>query len=83
MGSDNVPFIKYFSPKALKGFIKKEMNYHFDWSAEPLADAKIKFYRAIQDVVKGIQPEEIAVAGFSPKMPMYLLGCWILVLLNC
>jgi hypothetical protein len=48
--------------------IKKEMKYHFDWSDEPLADAKIQlFIELFKDVVKGIQPEEIAVAGFSPE----------------
>ena len=48
--------------------IKKEMRYHFEWSAEPLGDEKIQlFIELFKDVVKGIKPEEIAVVGFSSE----------------
>ena len=46
--------------------IKKEMKYHFEWSAEPLQDDKIDlFIELYRDVVKEIKPEEIEVGGFS------------------
>jgi hypothetical protein len=48
--------------------IKQEMRYHFEWSAEPLADEKIQlFIEILEDVAKGIQPKEIAVAAFSSE----------------
>jgi hypothetical protein len=48
--------------------IKQEMRYHFEWSAEPLADEKIHlFIEILKDVVKGIQPEQIAVTAFSSE----------------
>jgi hypothetical protein len=48
--------------------IKKEMRYHFNWSAEPFEDQKIDlFVRLFRDVVMGIEPEAIEVAGFSSE----------------
>jgi hypothetical protein len=48
--------------------IKKEMRYHFNWSAEPFEDQKIDlFVQLFRDVVMGIEPEAIEVAGFSSE----------------
>lgn len=48
--------------------IKKEMRYHFEWSAEPLGEEKIKsFIQLFRDVVMGIPPDEIERGGVSPN----------------
>jgi hypothetical protein len=48
--------------------IKKEMRYHYKWKADPFEDQKIDlFVQLLTDVVKGIDPKAIEVAGFCSE----------------
>ncbi len=48
--------------------IKEEMRCHFKWYADPFEDQKIDlFVQLLRDVVKGIEPEAIEVAGFCSE----------------
>ena len=46
--------------------IKKEMRHHFKWSGDPFEDHKIDlFIQQLRNVVTGLEPGAIEVAGFS------------------
>lgn len=46
--------------------IMKEMKYHFQWSGEPLAEAKVRmFIQFFKEVVNDISPQEVEIARFS------------------
>jgi hypothetical protein len=48
--------------------IKKEMKCHFKWDADEFEDQKIDlFLQLFRDVVTGVEPESIEVAGFSSE----------------
>ena len=48
--------------------IKKEMRCHFNWHADAFGDQKIDlFVQLLRDVIKGIEPEAIEVAGYCSK----------------
>jgi hypothetical protein len=48
--------------------IKKEMKCHFKWHADEFEDQKIDlFLQLFRDVVTGVEPESIEVAGFSSE----------------
>ena len=48
--------------------IKKEMRFHFKWDSDAFEDQKIDlFVQLFRDVVTGIEPDAIKVAGFCSE----------------